>query len=202
MDFHGFWIFLFDFCLGFGHFADLFRIKFKPWFRGNSKDPFEATPNKNEERQGHRKLKCSGLILRGKNKYNQILRFKNIWEIHRNRNLSMQFFKISARDSPPKKNTSKKSASGWKTKHVLSFFSQNLICSETKIHGRKGCFLRSLYGQDHDGWDHHHGVGVGSQDRQGKWLTLSAFAKLDVFSQFLWVSKDLEETIFNDVMSQ
>lgn len=111
------WICLFDFCLGFGHFADLFRIKCKPWFRGNGKDisvgPFEATPNTNEERQGYHKFEYSG-ILREKTSISDSEIQKNMG--NPSKPIYIFFLKISA---PSLQKTSKKSTSGCKTKILL-----------------------------------------------------------------------------------
>lgn len=86
---------------------------------------------------------------RGKNKYIRFWDSKNtskpkpIYAIFENFSPGLP----TKKKTPPEKKTHlvEKPSMCW------VFFPQNLIFSETKIHGRKGCFLRSLYGWDHDG---------------------------------------------------
>lgn len=113
--------------------------------------PLKPHPTKNEERQGHHKFKCSG-ILWEKTRISDSEIQKHMGNPSKPKPIYGNFFKISARDSLPKKNTSRKKRIWLKNQACVEFFfPQNLIFSETKIRGRKGCFLRSLYGWDHDG---------------------------------------------------
>lgn len=83
--------------------------------------PLKPHPTKNEERQGHHKFKCSG-ILWEKTRISDSEIQKHMGNPSKPKPIYGNFFKISARDSLPKKNTSRKKRIWLKNQACVEFF--------------------------------------------------------------------------------
>ena len=120
-------------------------------------------------KKGRGIINLNAVVYYAKNQVYQILRFKKIWEIHRNLSNHAIFENFSPL-SAKKKHPAKKRIWLKDQTCVEVFFSKSHLFSDQNLL-RQGCFLRSLYGWDHD--EHTPSWCRSREPRQGKesgWL--------------------------------